>query len=138
MDNPICSTTILSEFIIYRFPKIKKINEIEIDENENNSNRKKARLLFENFDQILQLPEKMPKSLYWTQKNADPKKKSSSSKPSSMKQINRSINETSEKFLSQILYEVQSETKIQTQFEKLWDNYINSMFNNNLISLNKK
>ena len=130
--NPICNSSILNDFIVYRFPKIEKVNENIIEDDENSHYRKKARQLFENFDKILQLPEKIPKGEFWIEKNCENKKKSSSKQMSIMKQISRSINESSEKFLSQILLEIQQENKIQTNFEKQWTIYIQNLLNNNL------
>lgn len=129
-ENPICNSTILNDFIVYRFPKIQKVNGISIEDDENSLYRKKARLLFENFDKILQLPEKIPKGEHWQKSNIN--KKKPNNKQISMKQISRAINETSEKFLGQILFEVQQENIIRKNFEKQWDNYINLLVTNSL------
>jgi len=44
----------LKEFIIYRFPSIIQINKEDVKE----SDRAKAKVLFQNFDKVLQIPEK--------------------------------------------------------------------------------
>jgi leucine-rich repeat-containing protein 49 len=44
----------LKEFIIYRFPAIIQINREDVKE----SDRVKAKNLFQNFDKVLQIPEK--------------------------------------------------------------------------------
>lgn len=129
-ENPICNSTILNDFIVYRFPKIQKVNGIPIEDDENSIYRKKAKFLFENFDKILQLPEKIPKGEHW-QKNHLNKKKANN-KQVSMKHISRAINEASEKFLGQILFEAQQENNIRLNFEKQWDNYINLLVSNSL------
>ena len=83
--NPICDSTILKDFIIYRFPKIEKINDVIVDEFESDVNRKKSRILFENFDKILQLPEKTPKAELWVKKLAESRKKPQSNNKSTFK-----------------------------------------------------
>ena len=52
--NPISNCTFLKEFIIYRFPAIIQINREDVKE----SDRAKAKNLFQNFDKVLQIPEK--------------------------------------------------------------------------------
>jgi leucine-rich repeat-containing protein 49 len=52
--NPISHCTFLKEFIIYRFPSIIQINREDVKE----SDRAKAKNLFQNFDKVLQIPEK--------------------------------------------------------------------------------
>ena len=52
--NPIAACTFLKEFIIYRFPSILQINKEDVKE----SDRNKAKNLFQNFDKALQIPEK--------------------------------------------------------------------------------
>lgn len=52
--NPIAACTFLKEFIIYRFPSILQINREDVKE----TDRNKAKLLFQNFDKALQIPEK--------------------------------------------------------------------------------
>jgi leucine-rich repeat-containing protein 49 len=52
--NPISHCTFLKEFIIYRFPAIIQINREDVKE----SDRAKAKVLFQNFDKVLQIPEK--------------------------------------------------------------------------------
>jgi leucine-rich repeat-containing protein 49 len=44
----------LKEFIIYRFPAIIQINREDVKE----TDRAKAKALFQNFDKVLQIPEK--------------------------------------------------------------------------------
>jgi leucine-rich repeat-containing protein 49 len=53
--NPIAHCTFLKEFIIYRFPAIIQINREDVKE----SDRTKAKNLFQNFDKVLQIPEKI-------------------------------------------------------------------------------
>lgn len=50
--NPISNCTFLKEFIIYRFPSIIQINKEDVKE----SDRAKAKVLFQNFDKVLQIP----------------------------------------------------------------------------------
>ncbi len=50
--NPISSCTFLKEFIIYRFPAVIQINKEDVKE----SDRAKAKALFQNFDKVLQIP----------------------------------------------------------------------------------
>ena len=50
--NPISHCTFLKEFIIYRFPAIIQINREDVKE----SDRAKAKNLFQNFDKVLQIP----------------------------------------------------------------------------------
>ena len=52
--NPIAACTFLKEFVIYRFPSIVQINKEDVKE----SDRNKAKNLFQNFDKALQIPEK--------------------------------------------------------------------------------
>lgn len=52
--NPISHCTFLKEFIIYRFPAIIQINREDVKE----IDRAKAKTLFQNFDKVLQIPEK--------------------------------------------------------------------------------
>jgi len=127
-NNPICNATILKDFIIYRFPKIERINDIVIEEFEFDANRKKARLLFENFDKILQLPEKTPKAEFWSKRLVETRKKPpSNNKSSSTKHVNKLINEASERFLSGVLIEVHEEKKLETEFEKCWNGYLENL-----------
>lgn len=127
-ENPISQTTILQDFIIYRFPKIERINEIELTCSETDPSRKKARLLFENFDKILQLPEKTPKAVFWSKKLGEVKKKS---KTGALKQVNRLVNEASEKFLSGILFETHEEKRLEYEFEKHWSSYLDKLIKQN-------
>ncbi len=55
LGNPISHCTFLKEFIIYRFPSIIQINKEDVKEND----RVKAKTLFQNFDKVLQIPEKL-------------------------------------------------------------------------------
>ena len=128
-ENPICQSTILSDFIIYRFPKIERINEIHIETVEIDANRKKARSLFENFDKILQIPEKMPNPEFFLQKIDEIRKKPQNSNKTSLKQINRLITEGSERFLSLVLTEIHKELSIKAEFEKNWDIYLKNLIN---------
>ena len=50
--NPIYNCTFLKEFIIYRFPLVIQINKDFVKE----SDRAKAKALFQNFDKVLQIP----------------------------------------------------------------------------------
>ena len=50
--NPISHCTFLKEFIIYRFPSIIQINREDVKE----SDRARAKTLFQNFDKVLQIP----------------------------------------------------------------------------------
>jgi leucine-rich repeat-containing protein 49 len=52
--NPISHCTFLKEFVIYRFPSIIQINREDVKE----ADRNKAKNLFQNFDKVLQIPEK--------------------------------------------------------------------------------
>ncbi len=126
-ENPICQSTILNDFIIYRFPKIERINEIHIETLEIDENRKKARFLFENFDKILQIPEKMPNPEFFLQKIEELMKKPQNSNKTSIKQVNRLITEGSQSFLSQVLTEIHEEITIKNQFEENWDLYVQDL-----------
>lgn len=59
--NPIANCTFLKEFIIYRFHTIIQINREDVKE----ADRVKAKHMFQNFDKVLQIPEKFfgPESL---------------------------------------------------------------------------
>lgn len=52
--NPITHCTFLREFVIYRFPAIIQINREDVKE----ADRARAKTLFQNFDKVLQIPEK--------------------------------------------------------------------------------
>lgn len=52
--NPITHCTFLREFVIYRFPAIIQINREDVKE----ADRNRAKTLFQNFDKVLQIPEK--------------------------------------------------------------------------------
>ena len=118
----------MKDFIIYRFPKIEKINDVIVDEFESDVNRKKSRILFENFDKILQLPEKTPKAELWVKKLTEYRKKpQSNNKSSSTKQLNKIINEASEKFLSGVLIEIHEEKRLEMEFERCWNGYLENL-----------
>ena len=53
-ENPINECSFLKDFIIYRFPQITQWNGKDLRE----SDRVKAKIEFQNFDKVLQIPEK--------------------------------------------------------------------------------
>lgn len=102
-NSPLNQCQFLKEFIVYRFPQITKINGKDVT----NLDKQKARQQFQQFDKILQLPEKFynaenTRSFNFEQMQGDNLKKDKHF----MKTFQKQIVETSEKFINQLVPQI--------------------------------
>ena len=94
--NPISYCTFLKQFIIYRFPAIIQINKEDVKQ----TDRAKAKALFQNFDKVLQIPEKVfgvEMMRVYPSESADAKKDRNY-----LKAFNKTINEASDQAIEKI------------------------------------
>lgn len=113
--NPISSCTFLKEFIIYRFPAVIQINREDVKE----SDRAKAKALFQNFDKVLQIPEKVygiEMMRIYPSEDVNSKKDKNY-----VKMFNKTINEAADGILAKVTEKTESTLLIKQSLEKLFD-----------------
>lgn len=113
--NPISSCTFLKEFIIYRFPAVIQINKEDVKE----SDRAKAKALFQNFDKVLQIPEKVygiEMMRIYPSEDVNSKKDKNY-----VKMFNKTINEAADGILAKVTEKTESTLLIKQSLEKLFD-----------------
>ena len=121
--NPISHCTFLKQFIIYRFPAIIQINREDVKE----SDRAKAKNLFQNFDKVLQIPEKSfgPEAMR-TYPSEQPNAKKDKNY---LKSFNKFVNEGAEHIVQQCSVKCEISTDMRSTCENLYDDMILELIN---------
>lgn len=114
----------MKEFLVYRFPNLNKINGLEIKEFDKN----KAKNIFQNFDKMLQLPEKFFNLENIRQFRSENRQEGSGDKQY-LKIFNKIVNETAEEFVSGALVEAERDFEVEKRFEEEFEKYAEEVFN---------
>jgi leucine-rich repeat-containing protein 49 len=105
LSNPICSSSMLKEFIVYRFPDLNEFNEQKLEDVDKNG----AKLNFQEFDNILTVPSKIL--------GTDSTKLSVQEKS----QINsKLLEDISEQLVKKLYKDSHREIELKKVFENLW------------------